>query len=138
MEIKITSIDELKVMASGEIVKLPSFGQGQDFYARLRRPSMLKLAQSGQIPNSLLQTANSLFNGTVDQKLDADPEFMKDMFDLIDVLAEAVFVEPSWQAIKDADIQLTDEQYMFIFNYTQQGVKAVEPFRENEETANPA
>ena len=138
MEIKITSIDELKVMASGEVVKLPSFGQGQDFYARLRRPSMLKLAQSGQIPNSLLQTANSLFNGTVDQKLDADPEFMKDMFDLIDVLAEAVFVEPSWQAIKDADIQLTDEQYMFIFNYTQQGVKAVEPFRENEETANPA
>ena len=138
MEIKITSIDELKVMASGEVVKLPSFGQGQDFYARLRRPSMLKLAQSGQIPNSLLQTANSLFNGTVDQKLDADPEFMKDMFDLIDVLAEAVFVEPSWQAIKDADIQLTDEQYMFIFNYTQQGVKAVEPFRENEETDNPA
>ena len=138
MEIKITSIDELKVMASGEIVKLPSFGQGQDFYARLRRPSMLKLAQSGQIPNSLLQTANSLFNGTVDQKLDADPEFMKDMFDLIDVLAEAVFVEPSWQAIKDADIQLTDEQYMFIFNYTQQGVKAVESFRENEETTNPA
>lgn len=138
MEIKITSIDELKVMSSGEIVKLPSFGQGQDFYARLRRPSMLKLAQSGQIPNSLLQTANSLFNGTVDQKLDADPEFMKDMFDLIDVLAEAVFVEPSWQAIKEADIQLTDEQYMFIFNYTQQGVKAVEPFREDEETANPA
>ena len=138
MEIKITSIDELKVMSSGEIVKLPSFGQGQDFYARLRRPSMLKLAQSGQIPNSLLQTANSLFNGTVDQKLDADPEFMKDMFDLIDVLAEAVFVEPSWQAIKEADIQLTDEQYMFIFNYTQQGVKAVEPFREDEETTNPA
>lgn len=138
MEIKITSIDELKVMASGEVVKLPSFGQGQDFYARLRRPSMLKLAQSGQIPNSLLQTANTLFNGTVDQKLDADPEFMKDMFDLIDVLAEAVFVEPSWQAIKEADIQLTDEQYMFIFNYTQQGVKALEPFRENEETLNPA
>lgn len=138
MEIKITSIDELKVMASGEVVKLPPFGQGQDFYARLRRPSMLKLAQSGQIPNSLLQTANTLFNGTVDQKLDADPEFMKDMFDLIDVLAEAVFVEPSWQAIKEANIQLTDEQYMFIFNYTQQGVKALEPFRENEETLNSA
>lgn len=132
---KITSIDELKIMAGGEVVELPAFAGDQKFYAKLRRPSMLKLAQSGQIPNSLLHTANTLFNGTVDQKLDADPEFMKDMFDLIDVLAEAVFVEPSWKAIKDAGIQLTDEQYMFIFNYTQHGVKAVESFREDEKTA---
>ena len=132
MNTKITSIDELRVMAGGEVVELPPFAQGQHFYAKLRRPSMMKLAESGKIPNSLLNTANTLFSGTVDQKLDADDEFMKDMFSLIDVLADAVFVEPSWSEIKKADIQLTDEQYMFIFNYTQQGVKAYEPFRENE------
>lgn len=135
---KVTTIDQLKLMASGEVVELPAFGQGQKFYAKLRRPSMLKLAQSGKIPNALLQTANSLFNGTVDKKLDDDPDFMKDLLDVIDVLAEAVFVEPSWQEIKDADIQLTDEQYMFIFNYTQEGVKAVEPFREDEKADSPA
>ena len=132
MNIEITSIDELKVMASGEVVELPPFAQGQHFYARLRRPSMMKLAESGKIPNSLLNTANTLFSGTVEQKLDADDDFMKDMFSLIDVLADSVFVEPSWKEIKEADIQLTDEQYMFIFNYTQQGVKSYEPFRENE------
>lgn len=135
---KVTTIDQLKLMASGEIVELPAFGQGQKFYAKLRRPSMLKLAQSGKIPNALLQTANSLFNGTVDKKLDDDPDFMKDLLDVIDVLAEAVFVEPSWQEIKDANIQLTDEQYMFIFNYTQKGVNAVEPFREDEKADSPA
>lgn len=133
--IKVTSIDQLKLMSGGEIVKLPPFIQGQDFYAKLRRPSMLKLVQSGQIPNSLLRTANMLFSGGVDKELDRDDEFMKDMFDLIDVLAGAVFVEPSWTELKNAGIELTDEQYMFIFNYTQEGVKSLEPFRENEETA---
>lgn len=133
--IKVTSIDQLKLMSGGEIVKLPPFIQGQDFYAKLRRPSMLKLVQSGQIPNSLLRTANMLFSGGVDKELDRDDEFLKDMFDLIDVLAGAVFVEPSWTELKNAGIELTDEQYMFIFNYTQEGVKALEPFRENEETA---
>lgn len=133
--IKVTSIDQLKLMSGGEIVKLPPFIQGQDFYAKLRRPSMLKLVQSGQIPNSLLRTANMLFSGGVDKELDRDDEFLKDMFDLIDVLAGAVFVEPSWTELKNAGIELTDEQYMFVFNYTQEGVKALEPFRENEETA---
>lgn len=133
--IKVTSIDQLKIMSGGEIVKLPPFVQGQDFYAKLRRPSMLKLVQSGQIPNSLLRTANMLFSGGVNEELDRDDEFMKDLFDLIDVLAGAVFVEPSWSELKQAGIELTDEQYMFIFNYTQEGVKQLEPFREDEEIA---
>lgn len=133
MEIKVTSIDQLKVMSGGEIVKLPPFIQGQKFYAKLRRPSLLKLVQSGKIPNSLLRTANMLFSGEVDKELDRDDEFMKDMFDLIEVLADAVFIEPSWSELKQAGIELTDEQYMFIFNYTQEGVKAVEPFREVKE-----
>lgn len=133
--IKVTSIDQLKIMSGGEVVKLPPFIQGQDFYAKLRRPSMLKLVQSGQIPNSLLRTANMLFSGGVNEELDRDDEFMKDLFDLIDVLAGAVFVEPSWSELKQAEIELTDEQYMFIFNYTQEGVKQLEPFREDEEVA---
>ena len=133
--IKVTSIDQLKIMSGGEIVKLPPFIQGQDFYAKLRRPSMLKLVQSGQIPNSLLRTANMLFSGGVNEELDRDDEFMKALFDLIDVLAGAVFVEPSWSELKQAEIELTDEQYMFIFNYTQEGVKQLEPFREDEEVA---
>lgn len=126
---KVTTIDELKLMAGGEVVELPPFVEGQRFFAKLRRPSMLKLVQSGQIPNSLLRTANTLFAGEVEAELDKDDEFMKDMFDLIDVLADAVFVEPSWNSLKQAGIELTDEQYMFIFNYTQKGVKALEPFR---------
>lgn len=130
---KVTTIDELKQMSSGEVVELPAFVQGQQFFARLRRPSMMKLVQSGKIPNKLLRSANALFNGTVSKELDEDEEFLKDMLDVIDVLAESVFVEPSWEELKKAGIELTDEQYMFIFNYTQEGVKHLEPFREDEQ-----
>ena len=131
--VTVTTIDQLKVMAGGEIVKMPPFIEGQDFYAKLRRPSMLKLVQSGKIPNSLLRTANMMFSGEVEGELDRDDEFMGDMFDLIDVLADSVFVEPSWSDMKQAGIELTDEQYMFIFNYTQKGVQAIEPFSEDKE-----
>ena len=129
----VTTIDQLKIMAGGEIVKMPPFIEGQDFYAKLRRPSMLKLVQSGKIPNSLLRTANMMFSGEVEGELDRDDEFMGDMFDLIDVLADSVFVEPSWSDMKQAGIELTDEQYMFIFNYTQKGVQAIEPFSPDKE-----
>lgn len=138
MDIKVTSIDQLKLMASGEIVKLPPFVQGQEFYARLRRPSLMKLVQSESFPNSLLRTANTLFDGETSRELNADDGFMKDMLELLELFAESVFVEPSWQELKDNGIELTDEQYMFIFNYAQRGVQALEPFREIEEDNKPS
>lgn len=127
----VTSIDELLAMSQGELVELPPFVQGQKFIARLKRPSMMKLIKNGQIPNSLLRAANSLFVGKTDEEVDMDDEFLKDLLGVIDVLAEATFVEPRWEDIKSKGIELTDEQYMFIFNYTQRGINALEPFREN-------
>lgn len=138
MEYKVTSIDQLKLMASGEIVKLPPFVQGQEFYARLRRPSLMKLVKSDSFPNSLLRTANTLFDGETSRELDKDDSFMKDMLDLLELFAESVFVEPTWQDLKNNGIELTDEQYMFIFNYAQRGVQALEPFREVEEDNQPS
>lgn len=129
----VTSIDELLTMSQGELVELPPFVQGQKFIARLKRPSMMKLIKNGQIPNSLLRAANSLFVGKTDEEVDMDDEFLKDLLGVIDVLAEATFVEPKWEDIKAKGIELTDEQYMFIFNYTQRGINALEPFRENTE-----
>lgn len=53
-----TSIQDLISYSQGQIVKLPDFSEGQPFYARLRRPSMLSLMSNGKIPNSLVITAN--------------------------------------------------------------------------------
>lgn len=123
----VTSIEKLMEYSKGNIVQLPDFAEGQPFVARLRRPSIMALAKSGAIPNSLLTTANSLFmKGGVDPE---DNAVMKDVFEVFDILCDATFVEPTYKDIKDNGIELTDDQYMFIFNYTQNGVKALEPFR---------
>lgn len=123
----ITSLESLQEYGRGAIVQLPPFAEGQPFVARLRRPSMMALAKSGKIPNALLTTANSLFlKGGVDA---ADESVMKDVLSVVDVLCAAAFVEPTYKQIQDAGVELTDEQYMFIFNYTQQGIKALQPFR---------
>lgn len=131
-ELKITSIEELKKISKGEVVELPPFIGGVPFVARLKRPSMLSLAKSGKIPNSLLTQANKLFAGgvesVVNRGIESD-EMMDDLFGILDVICEASFVEPTFKQIKEAGIELTDEQYMAVFSYTQQGVKSLENFR---------
>ena len=90
-ENKVTSIEELKKVAFGEIVELPSFVQGVPFYARLKRPSMLAMTKSGRIPNDLLVEANKLFvNGTasVATQNQMDSEMMKGLFDVLDIICE--------------------------------------------------
>ncbi len=126
----VTSINDLVEYNRGSVVQLPSFGAGQPFNARIRRPSMLALVKNGKIPNSLLNAAGELFQGGM-STFDADnTQSMDNLFSILDTLCEASFVEPTYQQLKDAGIELTDEQYMFIFAYSQQGVKALESFRE--------
>lgn len=127
--LKITTLEQLKGYSNGQIVELPPFADGQPFVARIKRPSMLKLAENGRIPNSLILTANELFAkggaGFEAQKETA----MKDMMAVIKEICAASFVEPTYDEIIEAGIELTDDQLMFLFNYTQTGVKALESFR---------
>lgn len=125
---KITSIEELNSYKNGEVVQLPDFAEGQPFFARLRRPSLLVMAKRGKIPNALLQTATELFVGKSNSKFNT--ETLKNMFEIIDVICEASFLEPTYQELKDNEIELTDDQMTFIFNYAQSGTKALESFRQ--------
>ena len=131
-ELKITSIEELKNIEKGEVVELPPFVGEIPFVARLKRPSMLALVKSGKIPNSLLTQANKLFVGGVEGVASRgmeNEEMLDELFDILDVICEAAFVEPSFKDLRDNGIELTDEQYMAVFTYTQQGVKSLESFR---------
>lgn len=128
-EVNVTSIEDLKNYASGTVVEMPPFAEGQPLIARLKRPSILGMAKQGKIPNSLLVKANELFlqNGA---GLDAEEEdTMKQLYDVLDLIAKETLVEPTYEEIKSVGLELTDEQMMFLFNYSQQGVKALESFR---------
>lgn len=132
----ITSLAQLTKYNEGQVVELPNFAEDQPFVARIRRPSILALAKSGKIPNTLLKTANGLFLGDTKGKQN-DDAYLKDVFDVLDVVCEACFLEPTWDELQEAGIELTDDQYMFIFNYTQTGVKALEPFRMQQRSLAP-
>lgn len=125
---QVTSLEQLKQYADGNIVRLPDFAEGQPFVAKLKRPSILGMAKQGKIPNSLLVKTNELFvqSGSLDVE---ESSMMQEIYDVIDLIASETFVEPTYDEIKSTGIELTDEQMMFIFNYSQQGVKALESFR---------
>lgn len=126
----VTPIDVLKKFAEGEEVELPAFSENVPFVAKLRRPSMLVLCKSGKIPNQLLKSASTLFAGNTPKALERE-NGMQDMLAVIDVICEASFVSPTWKELKDNGIELTDEQMMAVFSYSQQGIKALEQFRKD-------
>lgn len=128
--INVTTFDDLKTYARGQLVELPPFAEGQPFNAYMRRPSMLAMMKSGKIPNALLNAANSLFTGTHQQVAQEDEDTYKEVFQITELLADAALVNPSLKQVQEAGLELTDDQYMYIFNYTQRGVKALENFRE--------
>lgn len=126
----ITTVSDLQSYATGTVVRFPDFGDGQPFVARVRRPSLLVLAKMGRIPNTLLTTAGELFSKG-GGGLDPDNENMLgDMYNIMDIIATAALIQPTMEEIKSVGLELSDEQLMAIFNYTQAGIKALESFRQ--------
>ena len=128
-ELKVTSIEQLKQDASGELVELPKFKNNSEFVARLRRPSLLKLVRSGKIPNTLLTKTNKLFIESGKGFDTDDTKLLDELFEVLEIIAGETFVEPKYEEIVNAGIELTDEQLMFLFTYSQQGVQDLESFR---------
>ena len=125
----ITSFADLQSYASGTVVRFPDFAEGQPFVARVRRPSMLVLAKQGKIPNSLLTAAGELFTKS-GGGMDTDNENMlSDIYDICRIICSASLIQPTMEEIEGAGVELSDDQLMAVFNYTQTGIKALESFR---------
>jgi hypothetical protein len=128
----ITTLADLQTYAEGKVVKFPDFAEGQPLVARVRRPSLLVLAKTGKIPNSLLSSASDLFmNGGGGMQTDNEDNvnLLADMYDICVIIAESCLITPTVEEINNSGMVLTDEQLMAIFNYSQEGVKALESFR---------
>lgn len=127
MEQKVTSIEQLKEYANGQMVELPPFAEGQPLIVRMKRPSLMVLVKTGKVPNRLITMANQLFLGN--KKMDEkNVKLLPEMFEVFDAIVDASLIEPKYSDIKNAGIELTDDQMMAIYNYTQSGVKALERF----------
>ena len=132
-ELVVTNIEELKRQMQGELVELPGFSEGCRFVARLKRPSMLSMVKRGKIPNELLVEANKLFSNGPSKTAalnQLDSKMMNNMFDIIELICKESFVEPSYEVLKENGIELTDEQQLAIFSYTQRGIESLKSFRQ--------
>lgn len=138
MNAKITTVADLQSYRNGKVVQLPDFAEGQPLVARVRRPSMLVLAKQGKIPNTLLGAAGQLFTKGGSGMDSDNTKMLADMYDVCHIIAESTLMEPTLADIESAGLELTDDQMMAIFNYTQVGTKALESFRSVEGNTNPA
>ncbi|EPY6467520.1 esterase [Clostridium sporogenes] len=130
MDLKVTNIEDLKKVAQGEVIQLPQFSQGIPFNARVKRVSLLNLVRKGVVPNKLLSAAEELFYGKQSSKENVD---LTQMTDVMYIMAENALVEPSIEDLKSVGLELTDEQIVALFNYTQEGVSELDSFREESE-----
>ncbi|NFV12651.1 esterase [Clostridium sporogenes] len=130
MELKVTNIEDLKKLAQGEVIQLPKFSQGIPFNARVKRVSLLNLVRKGVVPNKLLSAAEELFYGKQSSKENVD---LAQMTNVMYIMAENALVEPSIDELKNVGLELTDEQIVALFNYTQEGISELDSFREESE-----
>ena len=124
MNKKITSLEDIKNLKAkeGEVIELPGFDENTPFIARVKRPSLMELCQTGTIPNALLGAAQKVFEGSIDKAN------IKDYGEVIRQVVEIALIEPKYSEVKDL---LTDDQKVMIFDYTQKGVVALLPFRDD-------
>ncbi len=130
--LNVTSIEELLKSKQGEIVELPPFSDDVPFVARLKRPSMMAMVKTGKIPNELLVEANKLFAGGASAVVanSIDKDMMNNLFSILETICRESFVEPTYEQLVQNGIELTDEQQLFVFSYTQRGIDTLKSFRE--------
>jgi len=120
----VTTLSSIKKLISQE-VEIHGWDE-TPFICKLKRLSILNLAGKGKIPNELLSTATEIFEGN--KKKDSAVD-LKAMANLIDIVVSEALVEPTVAQLDEIGAELTDEQKMDIFNYTQSGVQKLKEFR---------
>ena len=128
---KVTNLKDLKNIAKGEVVELPSFSE-TPFVARLRQPSLVGLVANGKMPNHLIGLATALFNADNDKvnKITETQKGIKELYELMLVVADECLMEPTLKDIQEAGLELSDIQLTSIFNYSQRGSKVLQSFRD--------
>lgn len=127
----VTSFEQLQTYAMGQVVELPPFAEGMHFVARITRPSMIQMIRDGKFSNNLLVSANELFvNSEAVANAVADKEKMNEFYDVLFSIVKESLLQPTYDEVKNAGLNLTDQQIMFIFNYVQHGVDSLTSFRQ--------
>jgi hypothetical protein len=145
-DLRITSAAEIAQKFAAVTVALPSFdGDDEPFVVKAKRVSLFNLVSKGVLPNSLLPLVQKFMaaqNGSKDnpmQEIMTDGDMLSKFTEMTNRVCEAVMVEPRFTDPIGDDLTvgdaMTDMQKVCLFLFSQQGVKALESFREQQRAA---
>lgn len=100
-----------------QVVELPGWSRDEPFVARLRRVSLRRMIQTGEIPNELLSVAHAAMTGQPPQT--TDPQQMPRFLEFLERVAKVALVEPAYDEVAD---YLTEDQLIAIFAWATRGV----------------
>ena len=130
---KVTTFEELIKYSSGVVMELTPFSESQPFVARLKRPDLIDIVTT-EFPNELLGVAYELFNSDEQEQENKNPEKVfkasAERKKVLEIIAKATLVEPSFEEIEKAGMKLTFVQLLEIYEYVNRGVENLKFFRE--------
>lgn len=132
-ENKVISLQEIEVIAKGELVQIPGWKKGMLITVRLKpidiTPELLKLRNG--IPNPLKKEAQEVFEGkSINPEKVGESILQKaEVMEQLDAIAKLALAEPTYDEIQ-ARIPLVVEQKLAIFDWVMGGVQDLIPFRE--------
>lgn len=116
---------DMATIKTSQTVTLPGWC-GEVWECELKRPSLMAMAACGLIPNPLMKTARKIFYSGIspaDGNLEEEGEILL-------TIAKRAMVSPAYDELEAHGIELTDEQLIAIFQFTQMGAKALDRFRQ--------
>jgi hypothetical protein len=119
-ELKVTTREDLEKARAAVAVELPAFMDGTPLVARLRRPSLLRMAQLGQIPEEYQPVIDKLIQGDDSAPLEIKAKVFA-------WYAEKALEEPTWAEVEDV---IDSFQLATIWHWGIFGPAMMEPFRE--------
>lgn len=123
--LKVTSIAALSEIGKGVPVELSGWTEDTPFVARLRRASLSGMIKAGKIDNPLMAAAQRLYEGPRSRASATFEELIK----VQRLVVSDALVEPSEAVLKEAGLELTEQQVEQIYTYAIRGAKALEQFR---------
>lgn len=113
-----------------QCIEMPGYDPDKPLKVRVQRISLTKMLTTGQISNQLLPVAERLFGlkNSPSKEVNSKDD-LKNIHKIMEEIASCVLVEPSFEDLKEAGVELTDEQLQFLFSYGQSGVKSLKKFR---------
>lgn len=128
-EKQVTSLEEMRAQARGEVVTIPGWAPGQTVNVRVRQVDLTAaILAAGALPNVL---ASALPGTENDQEgaPEPTPEQIEKLIPVLDAVAREALTEPKYDEIVSEAAPLTFEQKLAVFDAAIGNVRELRSFR---------